>query len=337
MPAGVAATCRRRCRLFAGVAAARASGAWQPSPVPRPQPGTHTLAAMPHRLLLDTSSLTYRAYFALPTSIKDPNGTPVNAVRGYLDMTARLVTDLHPDQVVHVFDDDWRPAPRVEAYAGYKSTRRDDPEDLPGQFDVLRTVLAAFGQECVIAQGWEADDAIGALCAHAGNGEVIDVVTGDRDLLQLVRDGDGSGGAVVRVLFTVRGVSDLARFDEAAVQAKYGVPASRYVDFATLRGDPSDGLPGVKGVGEKTARTLVNAYPDLHAMVRDAASHPPRLAAALRDSLAYLVAMQQVVPVRTDVEIQRTSDRRDDARLDELAERHNLEGPIRRLREALGA
>ncbi|MBA3372025.1 MAG: 5'-3' exonuclease [Euzebyaceae bacterium] len=292
---------------------------------------------MSHRLLLDTSSLTYRAYFALPTSIKDPNGTPVNAVRGYLDMTARLITDLHPDQVVHVFDDDWRPAPRVEAYAAYKSTRRDDPEDLPGQFDVVRAVLAAFGQECVIAQGWEADDAIGALCAHAGDGEAIDVVTGDRDLLQLVRDGDGAGGAVVRVLFTVRGVSDLARFDEAAVQAKYGVPASRYVDFATLRGDPSDGLPGVKGVGEKTARALVNDYPDLHAMVRDAAAHPPRLGGALRDSLAYLVAMQQVVPVRTDVQVQRTSGDRDDARLDELAEQHNLEGPIRRLREALGA
>ncbi len=289
---------------------------------------------MASRLLLDTSSLTYRAFFAIPSSITAPDGRPVNAVRGYLDMTARLVADLRPDEVVHVFDHDWRPAERVAAYAGYKSTRRDDPEALPPQFDVLRTVLAAFGHPRAEAEGWEADDAIATLCEQAGAGDEVEVVTGDRDLLQLVRDG-GDGTAAVRVLFTVRGVSDLGRFDEAAVRAKYGVPASRYADFATLRGDPSDGLPGVKGVGEKTARALVTAYPDLYALAADAGAHPPRLAAALRGAVGYLAAMTRVVPVRRDVAVTVDRSQRDDAALDALAERHNLEGPIRRLREAL--
>ena len=286
---------------------------------------------MAYRLLLDTSSLTYRAFFALPESITAPDGRPVNAVRGYLDMTARLVTDLGPDEVLHVFDDDWRPAPRVAAYAGYKSARAADPEGLPPQFDLLREVLDALGQPVVIAPGWEADDAIGTLCAELSEGDRVDIVTGDRDLIQLVRDG------AVRVLFTVRGVSNLARFDEAGVRAKYGIPPSRYADFATLRGDPSDGLPGVAGVGEKTAATLVSRYGTLDELVADATAHAPRLRAALQDAAGYLEAMRSVVPVRTDVELVTQRGHRDEARLEKLQAEHNLEGPIRRIREALGA
>jgi 5'-3' exonuclease len=286
---------------------------------------------MVYRLLLDTSSLTYRAFFALPTSITAPDGQSVNAVRGYLDMTARLVVDLGPDEVLHVFDDEWRPAPRVAAYAGYKAARAPDPDGLSAQFDLLRQVLGALGQTVVVAPGWEADDAIGTLCAQVAPGDCVDVVTGDRDLLQLVRDGS------VRVLFTVKGVKELACFDEAGVRAKYGVLPSRYVDFAMLRGDPSDGLPGVKGVGEKTAAALVNRYDSLGALVADADAHRPRLAVALRDAADYLNAMQQVVPVRTDVELITEAGQRDDALLETLQAAHNLESPIRRLREALDA
>jgi 5'-3' exonuclease len=286
---------------------------------------------MAYRLLLDTSSLMYRAFFALPTSITGTDGRPVNAVRGYLDMTARLVTELRPDEVLHVFDDDWRPAPRVAAYPGYKSQRAPDPDGLPEQFGLLREVLDALGQPVVVAPGWEADDAIGALCARLSDGERADIVTGDRDLIQLVRDG------VVRVLFTVKGVRQLARFDEAAVHAKYGVPPSRYADFAMLRGDPSDGLPGVKGVGEKTASALVTAYASLDDLIADARGQAPRLAAALQDAAAYLAAMRAVVPVRTDVPLVASAPRRDDARLEKLQTEHSLEGPIRRLRETLDA
>lgn len=282
------------------------------------------------RLLLDTSSLAYRAFFALPATITGAEG-PVNALRGYLDMTARLVADRRPDEVLHVFDHDWRPAERVAAYAGYKADRPPEPEGLPQQLALLRTMLPAFGFACVEAPGWEADDAIGVLCAHAADGERCDVVTGDRDLIQLVRD------PVVRVLFTVKGVSELAVLDEAAVRERYGVPARRYVDYAILRGDPSDGLPGVVGVGEKTARRLVDAYPDLEALIADAGAQSPKLAERLRAAGDYVTAMGRVVPVMTDVALERTVGVRDDGALDALAERHNLEGPVRRLREALGA
>jgi 5'-3' exonuclease len=286
---------------------------------------------MAHRLLLDTSSLLYRAFFGLPTSIKDPSGRAVNAVHGYLDMTARLYASRRPDSLTHVLDDVFVPASRAEAYPTYKTHRPEDPPELPPQFDLLEEVLDALGQERALSTGWEADDAIAALAVHADPGDLVEIVTGDRDLLQLVRD----SGPTVRVLFTVKGVTDLGTFDEAAVMAKYGVPASRYVDFATLRGDPSDGLPGVPGVGEKTARKLVLAYPTLDALLADADAQPKRLAESLRGAGEYLVAMRQVVPVRPDVEVQVRSGPEDTARVEALSAERRLGGPIKRLHEAL--
>ena len=294
---------------------------------------------MTHRLLLDTSSLLYRAFFALPPSIADASGSPVNAVHGYLDMTARLLAAHAPDEAVHVYDHDWRPAARVEAYPGYKAERPPDPEALPPQFALLREALDALGLPQAEAPLWEADDAIAALCARAFPEDRVDVVTGDRDLLQLVRD------PVVRVLFTRRGVSDLEPFDEAAVEEKHGVPPSLYAFYATLRGDPSDGLPGVRGVGEKTARAIARAYGSLDALLEDAgsghASRPPldrspRLAEGVRAAEPYLAAMREVVPARTDVPTREWRGERDDARLGALSERGGLGGPIRRLRQALG-
>jgi 5'-3' exonuclease len=291
---------------------------------------------MAHWLLLDTSSLLYRAFFGLPTSIKDPSGRAVNAVHGYLDMTARLYAGRRPDRLTHVYDDVYVPATRAEAYPPYKAHRPDDPPELPPQFDLLEEVLDALGQERGRASAWEADDAIAALCASGTTGDTIGIVTGDRDLLQLVRDG-ADGGPTVRVLFTVKGVTDLAEFDEAAVIAKYGVPPGRYVDFATLRGDPSDGLPGVPGVGEKTARKLVETYPTLDALLDDAASLPKRLSQQVSEARDYLAAMRRVVPVRPDVPVELTQAPRDDARLAELGQQRRLGGPIRRLTEALAA
>jgi len=275
----------------------------------------------------------YRAFFAVPRSITDPEGRPVNAVRGYLDMVARLATDRGPSAVVHVLDDDWRPAPRVAAYAGYKAQRPEEPPDLPHQFEVLDRVLAALGAARARAPGWEADDAIATLCARAGPDDAIDVVTGDRDLIQLVRDGRPS----VRVLYTLRGVSNLLELDEAGVMARHGVPPGRYVDYATLRGDPSDGLPGVAGVGEKTARALVAEHPSIEAMLAAADGLPARLGASLRAAAGYLDAMREVVPARTDVGLEEAAGERDDALLDALAERHGLGGSLDRIRAALPA
>jgi len=292
---------------------------------------------MAHRIVLDTSSLMYRAFFSLPPTVRDGAGRPVNAVHGYVDMTSYLVAERHPDEVIHCYDANWRPADRVRLYDGYKAKRPPDPEGLPEQFGVLREVLAAAGFAQAEAPGWEGEDAIGALCA-ASPRDRFDVVTGDRDLIQLVSDPN------VRVLFTVRGVSDLRVLDEAGVLAKYGVPASRYAEFAILRGDPSDGLPGVKGVGEKTARELVKAYPSIEAMVEDAGKErrsgaplqrSPSLRAAIVSSADYLRAMREVVPIRTGVELRTWRSDRDDGLLDDLAERYRLTGPIRRLRAAL--
>ena len=286
---------------------------------------------MTHRLLLDTFSLVYRAFFALPSSIKDPQGRPVNAVHGYLDMTTRLLTTRQPDQVIHVWDDVIVPAARSRAFPAYKAHRPPDPDGLPDQFPLLEEVLAAFGADRAHAPGWEADDAIGTLCAQADQGDRIEIVTGDRDLLQLVRD----RAPTVRVLFTLRGVSDLAEFDEAAVTAKYNVPPSRYVDFATLRGDPSDGLPGVPGIGEKTAARLVDTYPSLDALVAAADELPARQAARLRESEEYLRLMREVVPVRTDLDVRVECGERDVERLEQLGQTRRLGGPIRRLTEVL--
>ena len=291
---------------------------------------------MTHTLLLDTSSLAYRAFYALPTSIKAPTGQPVNAVRGVLDMHARLVTDRRPDEVVHVFDADWRPADRVEAYAGYKDERPDEPEELSPQFDLLRHLLVALGMPSVEAPRWEADDAIGCLVAAAAAGDRVDIVTGDRDLLQLVRD-PAADTAAVRMLYTLKGVSKLAIFDEAAVVEAYGVGPAQYVDFAILRGDPSDGLPGVKGVGDKTAADLIRRYGILDALLADAASQTPRLAQNLHAARDYIAAMRQVVPVRTDVELSWSRPAGADGTAADLAAEWGLEGSVTRLQEAMDA
>ncbi len=288
---------------------------------------------MTYRLLLDTSSLMYRAFFALPTSITDEDGRPVNAVRGYLDMVSRLLTTRGPDELWHVLDDDWRPQPRVDAWPGYKADRPTEPEELSHQFELLATLLSLAGETVISAPGWEADDAIGVLCARAKAGEVVDIVTGDRDLLQLVTDGTADRAAV-RVLFTVKGVSELTEFDEAAVADAYGVPAARYVDYAILRGDPSDGLPGIAGVGQKTARELVARYPDLASLVDDAGSLTPRLGQRLAAAGDYLAAMREVVPVRCDVAVTTHESAEDGVALDRLAAARNVDGPVGRLRAA---
>ncbi len=292
------------------------------------------------QLLLDTSSLMYRAYFALPRTITNKEGQPVNALHGYLDMCSQLIRDRRPTAIVHCFDHDWRPAPRVAAYDGYKATRAVDPEGLPEQFEVLQELIEAAGMARAEAKGWEAEDAIGSLCAQGKKSDVFEIVTGDRDLIQCVRDPN------VKVLFTRRGVSQLDLLDEAGVEGKYGVPPSRYADFAILRGDPSDELPGIKGVGEVMARALVRTYPSLEALQQDAVAPraqagPLRSAAGLkakiRDAAGYFAAMQEVVPIRTDLEVDVIEGRRDDERLDELAEHYRLTGPVRRLREAFAA
>jgi 5'-3' exonuclease len=291
-------------------------------------------------LLLDSPSLIFRAFFALPASITDEQGQPVNAVRGYLDMVAHLVRTEHPSDVVHCFDDDWRPQFRVDAYPGYKEHRLaqdgsggpEEPDELTPQFGIINELLAAFGAKCAIAAGFEADDVIGTLADAATRDAPVAVVTGDRDLFQLVNDGS------VMVLYTVKGVSELRRVDEADVLERYGIPAGRYADFAILRGDPSDGLPGIPGVGPKRAAALTNSFASIDELIAAAESQPERLRDAILSSREYLQAMTAVVPVRRDAPVVVTGGGKPDAgKLARLAAKYNLESPVERLLAALNA
>ncbi|WP_370326213.1 5'-3' exonuclease H3TH domain-containing protein [Euzebya sp.] len=278
-------------------------------------------------LLIDTSSLTYRAFHALPTSITDDEGHAVNAVRGYLDMVSTVIAELAPDTVRHCWDDAEIPEGRLAAYPAYKSQRTEPPAEITWQFDLLRRLLPALGEVIVEAEGWEADDAIGTLCAAAGDSDRVVVLTGDRDLIQLVRD------PVVQVWFTVSGTKQLRRYDAAGVVDAYGVPPDRYADFAILRGDPSDGLPGIKGVGEKTARQLIGRYESLGALVADADAQTPALGRTLAASGDYVDAMLQVVPVQTGLDLTEIGPDADDDVVAELAVRHAIESPVDRWRE----
>ena len=218
-------------------------------------------------MLLDTASAYFRAFYGVPDTITAPDGTPVNAVRGLLDMITRLVRARHPAQLVACLDADWRPAFRVAALPSYKAHRlrtdgKDEEEVPPGlavQVPIIEQVLAAMGVATAAAAGYEADDVIGTLTARAAG--PVEVVTGDRDLFQLVDD-----ARPVTVIYTARGLSKLDIVDEAAITARYQIPGRAYADFATLRGDPSDGLPGVAGVGDKTAAALVRAFGSVEAI-----------------------------------------------------------------------
>jgi 5'-3' exonuclease len=291
--------------------------------------------------LLDAPSLWYRAFHGIPSSVVAPDGTPIGAARGFLDNVARIVRDTRPAELVACLDLDWRPAFRVEAVPSYKLHRtveggaEDEPETLGAQVEVLLEVLDALGIATAGVEGYEADDVIGTLATRARG--AVDVVTGDRDLLQLVRD-DGP----VRVLYTVE---KLKAYDEAAVTAKYGIPGRAYAELAVLRGDPSDGLPGVKGVGEKTAAALVARFGDVDGVLAalDAGTEDgfpagarTKLEAA-RDYLAVAPAVTRVVrdlPLpELDAGLPRTP--RDPERLVALADRWGLDSPLERLLAAL--
>jgi len=299
-------------------------------------------------MLLDTASLYFRAFFGVPDSIKAPDGTPVNAVRGLLDFISRLVEEYQPTHLVCCWDNDWRPQWRVDLIPSYKAHRVEYvvpggsdvevvPDPLEAQIPTIVAVLEAFGIAIVGADGYEADDVIGTLATEAGM--PVEIVTGDRDLFQLVDD-----KTQVRVLYTARGVGRHERITEAVVREKYGIEAHQYADFATLRGDNSDGLPGVAGVGEKTAATLLGRFGSVAAL-REAALDPaadlaPGPRRKILDAADYLEVAPTVVAVARDIDLGKPDLRLprtpvDPEALKELAERWGLSGPIARLVETI--
>lgn len=300
----------------------------------------------PPLLLVDSASMYFRAYFGIPESAAQaPDGRPVNAVRGFVDMLATLIRTRRPDRVVCALDEAWRPAWRVALVPSYKSHRltpaggEQVPDNLSHQVPIILELLAALGIPAVGAPDYEADDVIGTLAAHQPG--PIEVATGDRDLFQVIDDARG-----VLVLYTGRGVAKLEVLDNAAVLARYGVPAAGYADFAALRGDPSDGLPGVAGVGEKTAARLVERYGGLDAILDalddPAAAFAPGLRAKLLAGRPYLDKARPVVAVATDVPLPALDTRlpgspADPERLLALAERWNVAGSVRRIVDAMHA
>ena len=292
-------------------------------------------------LLVDTSSLVYRALFSNPDSIVTPDGAPINATFGFLGMLARLVRDHDPAFLACATDEDWRPAWRVELIPDYKSERalpgsaQEQAEDrLEPQMPILFELLDACGVPVVGYDGYEAEDVIGSLATRA-RGPVA-IVSGDRDLFQLVRD------PRVWVLYPRRGVADLAVVNEAYIEERYGIPGRAYLDYAVLRGDPSDGLPGVRGIGEKTASALLATHGSLEKVVAAARAKPAGgpLGKVARE-LDYVERAVQVVTITTDLPLPDVALGRPrpelDARLERLARSHGLLGPVRRLVEALRA
>jgi 5'-3' exonuclease len=314
-------------------------------------------------LLLDSASLWFRAFYGVPTSLTADDGTPVNAIRGFCDMVARLVRDRRPDGVVACLDRDWRPAFRVAAIPSYKAHRVDPtagdpsapvggapdaeaaPPELGVQIPVLLEVLAAIGIPTAGAEGYEADDVLGTLVATETE-RPLEVVSGDRDLLQLVRDEP----TVVRVVYIARGVSKYELYGPEELAARYALPVDRagtaYAEMAMLRGDPSDGLPGVAGIGEKTAAQVISKFGSWDEMIAAVGDKDPRMSSAVRAKMAkatdYLQAAPAVVRVAPDAPIDWSGPITplphapvDPDALAALAERWNLAGSVDRLTEAL--
>lgn len=308
-------------------------------------------------LLLDGASLWFRAYYALPESITAPDGRPVNAVRGFLDMISALIARTEPSRLAVCLDLDWRPQFRVDLVPSYKAHRvaeaapevaesEEVPETLTPQVDMIMDVLAALGIATAGAEGLEADDVLGTLAARERQDPVV-VVSGDRDLLQVAADEPNE----VRVLYVGRGLAKAELFDPALVSERYGVPLHRagaaYAELALLRGDASDGLPGVKGIGEKTASTLMLQYESVAAL-RDAALDPSSdMAKGIRAKLAnasdYLDAALPVVRVVTDADVvlsksdEIPAEPADVDALNELAETLGVENAVARLVTAMAA
>ena len=303
-------------------------------------------------MLLDTASLYFRAFYGVPDTIRRADGTPVNAVRGLLDMIARLTTDYGATHLIACWDNDWRPQWRVDLIPSYKSHRVAEvvsgaadvevvPDALEAQIPMIRRVLELAGIAVVGAAEHEADDVIGTYASHA---ELpVDVVTGDRDLFQVVDD-----ARQVRVIYTARGMKNLEVLTDAVVAGKYRVLPGQYADYATLRGDSSDGLPGVAGIGEKTAATLLGEYGTLDGLLAAAADAGSGLSASVRSKLAaaadYLTVAPAVVKIVRDLELPTLETAGAQlhpvlggsrADLERLATEWNLGGSVRRLLEAL--
>jgi 5'-3' exonuclease len=280
---------------------------------------------LPEWLLVDGSSMFFRAFYAIPQTMRGPDGKLNNAVRGTLDTLARYVTDRKPRHVAFTTDEDWRPAWRVELIKGYKEHRVAEPipPALIPQVPVILDSLAAVGVDVVGRDGYEAEDIVASLASKVKT--PIEIASGDRDLFSLVRERD------VIVLYPQKGGP--AEVDEAEVARRYGIPGRAYGDYAILRGDPSDGLPGIPGIGDKTAAQMVKRYGSVEKMLEAGVFRKDEQAEYLRKAL-------KVVPPVANLPIEVPRGRRDHypedpAKVEQLAKKHGIANNLDRLVTAL--
>jgi 5'-3' exonuclease len=279
---------------------------------------------LPEWLLVDGSSLIFRSFYAIPQTMRGPDGTLTNAVRGFMDNLARYITDRRPRRVAVTTDEDWRPDWRVELIPSYKEHRTAEPVPpaLIPQMPIIMDCLAAVGVDAVGLAGYEAEDIIASLVTKVD--PPVEIASGDRDLFSLIRDRE------VIVLYPEKG--GVAYVDEAEVERRYAIPGRAYSDYAILRGDPSDGLPGLAGVGSKKAADLVRRYGSVAAMLE---------AGIFRDSdAAYLEKAGRVVPPVADLAIQVPKGRRDrwpehPDKVQALGARYGIDSSFERLAKAL--
>ena len=296
-------------------------------------------------MLLDSASLWYRAYFGMPDTLTAPDGTPVNAIRGYIDMTARLVSVYKPNRLVACLDGDWRPSWRVDLFPDYKANRleeegdeEEEPETLTPQIPILLDLLDLFRIPVVGVDDYEADDVM-ATYAEIEKGP-IRIVTGDRDLFQMVDDKRD-----IKVVYLAKGISQHDLVDIKYVADKYGIPGDRYALFAMFRGDPSDGLPGVRGIGEKGAAVIANAFANVgEALAGAHAAHEsltPALAKKIIAGADYLKIAPTVVQVARNaplpqVDLAMPKAPADLSTIYQFKERYGLGASVDRLISALG-
>ena len=258
-------------------------------------------------MLLDSASLWYRAYYGMPDTLLSPTGMPVNAIRGYIDMTARLISMYSPNRIVACIEGDWRPSWRVDLFPAYKANRLEDesdveeePETLTPQIPVLLDLLDAFGIPMVGVDDYEADDVMATFAVREKG--PIRIVTGDRDLFQLVDDRRD-----VKVVYLAKGISQHDLVDISWVANRYGIPGDRYALFAMFRGDPSDGLPGVKGIGEVGAALIANSFASVDEALAGAKAGHEVLSASLAKKIIegadYLKIAPTLVNCARDVAI----------------------------------
>jgi 5'-3' exonuclease len=295
-------------------------------------------------MLLDSASLWYRAYYGMPDTMLAPDGTPVNAIRGYLDMTARLITMYSPKRIVACIEGDWRPSWRVELFPDYKANRleedgdgEEEPDLLTPQIPILLDLLDEFGIPMVGVDDYEADDVMATFAVKEKG--PIRIVTGDRDLFQLVDDKRD-----IKVAYLAKGISAHDLVDLNFISQKYSIPGDRYAMFATFRGDASDGLPGVKGIGEKGAALISTHFESIADAIVAAQNGDERLPAALARKIVagmdYLAIAPTVVNCARDVplpeiELGMPKAPADFSKIYQIKEKYSLGASVDRLISAL--